>query len=291
MWIADDVILKRLIFLTIILGLGFTAWWVSGLNTQHFDRQELTLDELVAIESNQHDPNLLLPDLVLLPAKELKVSTEVEGQIRLLFSTTYFNTGRGALELRADPATKGIRADIERDVLQRIYLADGGYRDRVVGHFLWHQEHLHYHYQDFITYDLVSLDEPGREDLSGILQKSTFCVRDISRVLAEIPGKKEEATYKICGKELQGISVGWGDTYYYDYPSQALNITDLPSGTYKLTFMANPARRLEELSYSNNGSSVTFEYDKEKVSVEVIEEKPTGLPEVEYVHLDDPFGM
>lgn len=235
--------------------------------------------------------NELLPDLVPLPPRDMKIDT-IDGKTLLYFSTTYFNQGLGVLELRADPATAGVRADIERDVLQRIFHQNGSHRDKKVGTFLWHQEHLHYHFTDFISYDLESLDDTAHENLSGLLVKSTFCLRDISRVLGlTLPNRVEEAGYKICGKELQGVSVGWGDTYYWDYPAQNLDITELPSGTYKLTFIANPARNLEETRYDNNISSATFKIDIENETVEVLEESPEDAPEVEHVHLEDPFGI
>lgn len=237
------------------------------------------------------DPNDHLPDLVPLPPRDLKVE-RVGGQVLLYFSTTYYNQGRGTMELRADPATAGVKADIERDVLQRIYQADGKHREKTVGNFLWHQEHLHYHYTDFISYDLEAVDAPGAPDLSGNLVKSTFCLRDVSRVfLPELASTSDEATYKICGKELQGVSVGWGDTYYWNYPDQALDVTDLTSGTYKLTFVANPANRLEEVRYDNNTSSALFKIDMDNLKIEVLEESPGKTPEIEHVHLDEPFGM
>lgn len=285
----------RHIILPVLLGIvvvcSVWAYDSREVSVVSYIRPEPTYEQLVAKEIAAANQSELLPDLIPLPAKDLTLMDGEDGELRLLFSTTYINTGRGTLELRADPKTAGIRADIDRDVLQRIYLKDGGYRDKVVGNFLWHQEHLHYHYKDFIVYDLAVEGGENLEDLSGILQKSTFCLRDISRILSPVEGKKEEATYKICGKELQGVSVGWGDTYYYNYPDQALNIESLPSGTYRLTFIANPERRLDELSYTNDTSYVIFNYDKENKKIEITKEFPTNLPDIEHVHLDDPFGM
>lgn len=237
------------------------------------------------------DPNELLPDLVPLPPRDLKIQTAEDGRTLLLFSTTYYNQGRGPAELRVDDESTNVREDIEREVMQRVYFKDGGHRDKSVGRFLWHQEHLHYHFSDFIEYDLESLDTPGLEDLAGSLVKSTFCLRDISKVKLDLPDKKEEAAYDICYKRLQGVSVGWGDTYYYDYPAQNLNISDLPSGTYRLTFRANPENKLDEVRYDNNISSAVFKIDMEKKTVEVLEETPKQTPEVEHIHLDDPFGV
>jgi len=209
----------------------------------------------------------------------------------LLFSTTYYNQGRGPVELRADPKTKGVRADIERDILQRIYRKDESYREKTVGHFMWHQEHQHYHFADFVTYDLEAVDAPNHPDLSGVRSKSTFCLRDVSRVEMELPYRAEEAAYRVCYKEIQGVSVGWGDTYFYDYPDQGLNISDLASGTYRLSFYVNPEQRLEEISLQNNTSSAILEINMEERAVRVLEQTPAFTPPIEHIHLEQPFGL
>jgi len=232
----------------------------------------------------------LLPDLVPLPAKDVRIDRRGSDTL-LSFSTTYYNQGKGPLELIADPATKGIRSDIARDVLQRIYRVDGGHRDRVAGNFLWHQEHLHYHFADFVIYDLEAVDVKNPPDLSGVRTKSTFCIRDVSLVDKNfsIENRVEKAKYLICGKELQGISVGWGDTYFYNYVDQNLNITDLPSGTYRLSFIANPSQKFEESSYDNNKSSVLFELDMQNFKVKILEETPKDLPAVEHIYEEQVF--
>src|SRR3989344_5960217 len=237
------------------------------------------------------DPNELVPDLVPLPPQDVKIQIRDDGAVMLLFSTTYYNQGRGAVELRADPKTKGVRADIERDILQRIYLKDGTYREKIVGNFMWHQAHLHYHFADFVMYDLEAVDAPNHPDLSGVRSKSTFCLRDVSRVEMELPRRAEEAVYRVCYKELQGVSVGWGDTYFYDYPDQGLNISDLTSGTYRLSFYVNPEQRLEEISLQNNTSSAILEINMEERAVRVLEQTPAFTPPIEHIHLEQPFGL
>lgn len=282
----------------VVAGLSFAAYHAWAFFIEASEPLSVTVESLpaaVAVATQEFvdttDPNDLLPDLLPLPPRDLKVEKVSDGRTLLYFSTTYYNQGRGTMELRADPATAGIRSDIERDVLQRIYEADGEYREKTVGTFMWHQEHLHYHFTDFITYDLEAVEASTTEDLSGNLVKSTFCLRDVSRVFLDLPNKAAEAGYTICGKERQGVSVGWGDTYYWNYPDQALDISNLPSGTYRLTFIANPAKRLEEIRYDNNTASAVFRLDMEALTIEVLEETPKDTPEVEHVHLDDPFGM
>lgn len=287
---------KKLVFLgllfVLLLGVGGYKSW--GYFSQALPPLRIPTPEPAAPKAfvDTTDPNDLLPDLLPLPARDLRLE-RVDGKVLLRFSTTYYNQGRGPVELRADPKTAGIRADIERTVLQRIYTKDGGYREVEVGTFLWHQEHLHYHFTDFITYDLESLDSPNHPDLSGKLIKSTYCLRDVSRVHVTVASTTEipkDAGYKICGKELQGVSVGWGDTYYHDYPGQSLDITELSSGRYKMTFVANPDIRLEEVRYDNNISETVFKLDMENFTVEVLSETPAQNPEIDHVHLDDPFG-
>jgi len=225
----------------------------------------------------------LLPDLAPLPPQDLVIE-ESNNNVYLRFSTIYYNTGRGVLELQADKNTKGIRKDIERDVYQIIYHEDGTTREKIAGNFLWHQEHLHYHFKDFAIYDLEAVSVEGIvPDLSGVMMKSTFCIRDVSKVDIDIPNKTE-ARYQICGKEKQGISVGWGDTYFYTYPDQALNITDLPSGTYKLSFIINPKDRFDEITKDNNISSVVINLDMDKKTFKIIEESPKEYPSIEHVY-------
>ncbi len=247
--------------------------------------------EADSVVEERRAEGLLLPDLVPLPPKDVRLEGKGEDGLLLRFSTTYYNQGDGPLELRADPNTAGIREDIERDVYQRVYRTDETYDAHVVGNFLWHQEHLHYHYADFVTYTLTNEVTDQEVAKASLSQKATFCLRDISRVSLDLPNRPKEAAYRICGKELQGVSVGWGDTYFDDFPDQELDMTDLPSGTYRLVFTVNPAKRLKELRYGNNVSGALLSIDKEKKEVTILREWPEPVPEIEHVHLEQPFGL
>nr|MDQ2933094.1 lysyl oxidase family protein [bacterium] len=129
---------------------------------------------------------------------------------------------------------------------------------------------------------------PNAPDLSGIKIKSTYCLRDVSTVKISIPNKPEDAGYKICGQRVQGVSVGWGDTYYYTYSDQGMNISDLTSGTYRLKFIVNPSKFLSEVDTENNTSSILFNWNAKKKIIKVLEESPISSPEVNHVYLDDP---
>lgn len=232
----------------------------------------------------------LLPDLAPLPPADLTLERDA-GRTLLRFSTTYYNQGRGPLELFADPETQDIAGDIERNVLQRIYRADGDTRERLAGTFLWHQPHLHYHFADFVTYDLTRVDtaDGAASPETSKQQKSTFCIRDVSRVLLDVSDAASDATYKICGKNLQGISVGWGDTYFYTYPDQLFDVTNMPSGTYMLTYSVNPENRFDEIRTDNNVSSTTFELDMDALTIDIQAEFPEDAPVVEHVYEEQVF--
>lgn len=270
----------------------------GALGAAYFARAEFNPSSATAIVIESQTPQLaegpqeLVPDLVPLPPQDVKIQVrEEDGAVMLLFSTTYYNQGEGPVELRADPSTKGVHADIERDVFQRIYLTDGSYREKVVGNFLWHEEHQHYHFADFVTYDLEAVKAPNHPDLSGMRTKTTFCLRDVSRVDMDLTYRVQEADYRVCYKEVQGVSVGWGDTYFYDYPDQGLNISNLSSGTYRLTFYVNPERKLDEMSLENNTSSAILNINMEERTVRVAEQTPKIPPRIEHIHLEQPFGL
>lgn len=261
----------------------------AGDNLEEFIAGKITEANRKKIADFVEAETELRPDLVPLPAKDVVIENGPGGKTLLRFSTIYYNKGRGPLELRADPATVDLRQDVQRDVFQRIYKIDGTYRDKLSGNFLWHQEHLHYHFDDFVTYDLEAVSAKNVPDLSGVLVKSTFCVRDVSLVDIEVENRPKDANYKICGKRMQGISVGWADTYFFTYPDQSLDVTDLPSGTYRLSFLVNPAKFLDEVSLDNNKSSVLIELDMDKKTVKVLEENPKNSPSITHVYEEQVF--
>jgi len=227
----------------------------------------------------------LTPDLVLLPPEDVSIR-KVGDLVFLGFSTTYYNVGEGPLELVADVRTAGIKDDIQRTVFQRIYKTDGTYRDTPSGTFLWHEAHLHYHFADFVTYSLEATDGTKPLTREIVQEKSTFCVRDVSKIRADnLP--TGAASYLVCGKEIQGVSVGWGDTYFHTYPGQLFNITGVPSGTYVLKFVLNPQDRFEEISEENNTAWAVVKIDKQKLKVEVLELYPSDAPDVDHVYKEE----
>jgi hypothetical protein len=105
--------------------------------------------------------------------------------------------------------------------------------------------HAHHHFSDFARYTL--LDDAGAAVVVG--RKQAFCARDSKEI---IPGT-QQPKYD-C--EFQGISRGWEDDYSASLPCQWLDVTDVPSGMYRLEVVVNPANKLTELRYDNNRVSI-----------------------------------
>ena len=245
-------------------------------------------DTRAAVASSIQKQIELLPDLIPLPPQNIELRT-AGNRILLVFDTTYYNIGRGPLELIADPKTAGIQKDIERTVFQRIYRTDGKYRERPAGIFLWEQQHLHYHFIDFVEYYLEPLFYTTLIDQTRLRKKSTFCIRDVSRITYSDELSNNPAVYLYCGKERQGVSVGWGDTYFNTYIDQNIDITKIPSGIYRLLFTVNPKDRYDEITKDNNRSSATIEIDKEKKTIRILELEPSELPIFEHVYIEQVY--
>lgn len=232
-----------------------------------------------------HSGHKLLPDLVAVPARDIKVERSATSTL-LYFSTTYYNAGEGPLELRFDKVAQA-EGDTERDVDQRIYMEDGTYVERPVGRYVWEAEHQHFHFEDFVGYSLENIDTgtvyPG--------DKATFCVRDVSRVEIDLPARSQKGPYVSCARGVQGSSVGWGDTYYYDYPGQTIDISALPSGRYRMYTRVNPDGLFKEITRENNTSYTEFVYDAAVATTSDMTEYPVDIPTIDYTRLNDPFGI
>lgn len=258
-------------------------------NVELFIRDRLRESAILKVAEYVRSEVELLPDLVPLPAQDLTLE-ESGGRLLLRFSTTYFNQGRGPLELAADPETAGTAEDLERKVFQRIYRADSKFREEQIGEFLWHEEHLHYHFADFISYKLEAVDPAGPiPSQSNNESKATYCIRDVSSTNLELQNEAPEAKYPTCNREIQGVSVGWGDTYFYTYSGQFLDITGLASGVYRLSFLVNPENIFEESDTENNLSSALIEIDAENLTIKKLSESPETYPVIEHVYKEQPL--
>ena len=189
-----------------------------------------------------------LPNIQALPAFE--VSTRLHPVFRnpeLRFSVTTANRGDGPLEFVGGETGRG-----KQNIYQRIYLSDGTFYDRRVGAYVWHPEHNHIHVENYAEYTLQALNAPGNSKRTG--QKTSFCVMDTDRIDSSIGSSQPH--YTTCENTVQGMSVGWGDTYHSLLAGQEIDITGLPDGDYTLTVRADPLGRMAESTTSDNTSCI-----------------------------------
>jgi hypothetical protein len=112
--------------------------------------------------------------------------------------------------------------------------------------FAYSECHDHYHFVAYADYRLLTVD--GALAAEG--HKQAFCLMDFERWTDEASA---EPRYS-C--DLQGLSVGWADTYDSTLDCQWVDVTDVPPGDYLLEVTVNPDELLPELSFDNNTSVV-----------------------------------
>jgi hypothetical protein len=205
----------------------------------------------------------LLPDLEPFIASDIQLVDRGSG-LELIFTTTSWNRGVGTLEVRGG-AVSGDR----RDVNQRVFKSDGTYTDYLVGSFVYHDDHNHFHLEDCAHYTLQPVNAPGASQLTG--SKVSFCLIDNVKVNRRLPNAPKKAVYVTCNPDVQGISVGWGDRYGSHLAGQSLPFGNNPSGDYLLKNEVNPGSLgLRESNPSNNVSCAVLRIDVSTRSVQVI---------------------
>ena len=195
------------------------------------------------------------------PLKASSLRLESAGGVtNLRFSTTSWNSGDGPLEIiggAVDSSTGKQQVD------QRIYNSDGTYTDEFAGNFDWHPAHGHMHFNDYATYTLDSVSAPGSSLRTSA--KTTFCIIDTTRM--KFKNGPRQPVYRTCGASMQGMSVGWGDTYGYTLAGQSIDVTGLPDGDYTLTIEIDPKGRIAETNETDNISTVRLRLAGGNVSV------------------------
>ena len=206
----------------------------------------------------------LRPNLQPFPAFDISLSTNLStGGKQLMFSTRSWNKGPGPLELVAGEIVSG-----GQNVYQRVYSSDGTFQDYFAGTFVWHPAHNHFHFGNYALYYLEPINANGGTPKSG--NKTTFCVMDTNLISTSLPGAPATAHYSTCGNTIQGMSVGWADTYSSFLEGQSVDITGNPSGDYCLTIQIDPKGRLLETDESDNTVSSLLRIDVEQGRVTVL---------------------
>lgn len=198
----------------------------------------------------------LLPDLGVAPLGHFTVARTAGGRTLLRFTTRIANVGHGPLEL---VATRRARAS-EFATRQRIRRAGGGSTlvptpgVRMV--FVGSPAHGHWHVRGAARYELSRL---GDGEVVRIRLKRGFCFYDSDPYRMTLAAAPRRFVYPRSGcgarSALQldmGLSVGWVDTYYWRIPGQAVDLTGLPDGRYRLAVKADPRNWFRERNERNN---------------------------------------
>ena len=199
----------------------------------------------------------LYPDLRTRTPADLAFDVLADGTHVLRFSNTVWNAGEGRLELEGDPHPQ---QDAAKTIYQNLYDAPtGGNRvshTQVSSDVVYHPSHEHYHFADFSNYLLLKQARNGRYRATtrqGV--KTSFCIFDSARFRGSYA-----AQYTTCGRELQGLTVGWGDVYDYRLDDQwvVLGGRRLAAGEYALRSTADPKGRLAEGGRDGNNAATAY---------------------------------
>jgi Lysyl oxidase len=200
-----------------------------------------------------------LPDLGMARLSDLRVDKS-SGRDLLRYTTVIANVGAGPFELRGQRSST---ADAQMSVQQRIYDDAGGSRLVPTSATMYFagDGHTHWHVRDLETEELIRLDNGAKVGTSA---KHGFCFFDNTRYRLTLPGAPQSAVYTGCGTAsnlavTMGLSVGWGDAYYWSLPDQYVDITGLGSGRYRLLVTADAANWFAESNNSNNATWVDLQ--------------------------------
>jgi hypothetical protein len=194
-------------------------------------------------------PPPLLPDLRVSQPQELYIQAGADGVREIRFTTTIANMGDGPLQMvGAFDENSGAVSTI-----QHVYKVDGSKEEVDVGRFVFDDGHDHWHLEDFIVFELLSVTEAGEPgEVLATTGKMTFCLADSHPVAEPPPNAANKAAITSCTQAIQGISVGWEDVYLAGLPGQELDIPDLPDGQYMIRSTVDPDNLILETDDENN---------------------------------------
>lgn len=204
------------------------------------------------------------------------------GAVRCLrFATAFANHGPGRLEMRL--TDEDVRAGIlgEGRWTQRLYDAEGEYREVEASPASYHKVHGHFHILGLDLSTVYTYDEATgtRGEPVGDGRKTGFCPADSALIDPLGLGTTYPVDYPGCcymwgfcqidmatEADLQvGLSPGWYDVYPWWRADQYVDIGDAPDGVYELETCANPEGLMTEVRMDNNCASTLFRLTGNKV--------------------------
>ena len=140
----------------------------------------------------------------------------------------------------------------DRDLIQRIELAEGGYIERDAGMARFHKTHGHYHHHDAVALQLFSVADAksGKLEAAGEKHFKGFAHRD--ELLRDW-----QNFYPTWTKSGFGLLSGWADIYEWDRPGNYIDFGLNPDGRYVVRMWADPVSGVLE---SNEKDNVGYTY-------------------------------
>jgi hypothetical protein len=226
------------------------------------------------------DPGTTLPNLVpdvgtvaLVPTFVLDEPSQtfVYGPPELWFDTWIQNLGSAALQLVFDGIEDPQTATAAQCVSWR---APHVCREQVpVGGFSWHDEHKHFHFNEFANYQIRKLRRNGAVDYRprGLVVESdkvSFCLVDSTSARDDAFPAPYYTSH--CTPTVEGISPGWADIYDSGLDGQQLPMAGLTDGRYALVITTDYANRIHETDDTDNVVEVILEVSGGMTQVAVV---------------------
>jgi len=211
----------------------------------------------------------LLPDLRMAEPYDLQVTKTSGGFYKLRFGTLMWNVGDGPLEVGAT----GRFGYAMAEVVQIVDRTDGTTRRKTGNGTVFYSGdgHDHWHVGSFVVVKLGPIpgSPPTNPPVDRHLRKIGFCLIDSLRAPeGELRPPNSPSSYKYsylgCGNRQStkikfGISVGYGDVYQPFFAHQAIDITNVPTGNYRLCATVNPEMIWREKAANATNNSYWFD--------------------------------
>jgi lysyl oxidase len=168
----------------------------------------------------------------------------------LRFTTGPRDAGPGPFEIDYNPSGAMFGLLAPGPAYQRVYYSDGSSFLRRAGEFQFHPEHGHYHYLNFLDFQLFHVT--GSSHLltpAGSGKKLGLCPAD--ELFADWHTFNQQQTNTFTancgyspGEASMGLNIGWGDVYRWQRPGQYVDFSGDGDGYYLLQVTVNAGHQV-----------------------------------------------
>lgn len=198
------------------------------------------------------------------------------------------NVGAGAFDMHFDlmgdlaagtaHTTSSMQNIIQGPMFQAVHYADHTVVMRPAGTYSFHVTHGHFHTDQILSYDLLSVTDPATGALKpmGGGTKSGFCPADQLfgswRTFSQSPqgtfGEGDSATGNCFSpsKGVLGLTPGWGDVYRWQRPGQFVEF-DGGDGLYVVRSTVDKSNHVLESNDNDNTAYAYIRVTGEKVDL------------------------